>query len=90
MEETLYQTKNRSRQDPLNYPIRLTNKLAHINSLTNIGDFKPTASAYEVKAELTALIDKELADYKMLLEVELPKLNQMIRSGGVDLIKGPE
>ena len=27
IEEALYQTKNRSGQDPLNFPIRLTNKL---------------------------------------------------------------
>jgi hypothetical protein len=31
IEETLYQTKNRSGQDPLNYPIRLNNKLAHLS-----------------------------------------------------------
>lgn len=90
VEEALYQTKNKSRQDPLNFPIRLTNKLAHINSLTGIGDFKPTTASYEVKDELTALIDKELAIYKMLLEIELPQLNLMIRSGGVDLIQNPK
>ncbi|NNL79924.1 MAG: glycosyl hydrolase, partial [Flavobacteriaceae bacterium] len=33
IEKALYQTKNRSRQDPLNFPIRLTNKLGHLNAL---------------------------------------------------------
>jgi len=33
IEKALYQTQNRSGQDPLNFPIRLTNKLGHLNSL---------------------------------------------------------
>ena len=41
IEETLYQTKSKSGQDPLNYPIRLNNKLAHINSLTRVGNYRP-------------------------------------------------
>ena len=43
IEETLYQTQNRSNQDPLNFPIRLTNKLGHLNRLITIDDFPPTA-----------------------------------------------
>jgi len=35
IEKALYQTKNRSGQDPLNFPIRLTNKLGHLNSLNS-------------------------------------------------------
>ncbi|HRI29017.1 MAG TPA: hypothetical protein PK715_13235, partial [Chitinophagales bacterium] len=41
VEETLYQTKNRSGQDPLNFPIRLNNKLAHLNALI-YADYPPT------------------------------------------------
>ncbi|MBK8819891.1 MAG: hypothetical protein IPN49_12695 [Saprospiraceae bacterium] len=46
IENQLYQTKNRSGQDALNFPIRLTNKLAHINALIDmeVNDFPPTAS----------------------------------------------
>jgi photosystem II stability/assembly factor-like uncharacterized protein len=42
IEKALYQTQNRSGQDPLNFPIRLTNKLGHLNSLVSMGDFSPT------------------------------------------------
>jgi len=42
IEEALYQTKNKSAQDPLNFPIRLTNKLGHLNALVSMGDFAPT------------------------------------------------
>ena len=90
VEETLYQTKNQSRQDPLNFPIRLTNKLAHLNSLTGIGTFKPTAAAYAVKNEITELIDAELDKYRTILRERVPAYNQMILEQGVRVISVPK
>lgn len=90
VEENLYQTKNSSRQDPLNFPIRLTNKLAHLNSLVGIGDSRPTAQAYSVKEEISTLIDEELADYRRIMSQEIPKFNQLIRENQIDLITGPK
>ena len=90
VEESLYQTKNRSRQDPLNFPIRLTNKLAHLNSLAGIGDFHPTAQLLGVKEEISQLIDEELIDYRRIMNQEIPKLNQLIRESQIDLISGPK
>ncbi len=89
IEETLYQTKNRSGQDPLNYPIRLTNKLAHLNSLTGLGTYKPTASAYAVKGELTGQIDTEIEKYNRIIAEEVPKYNRMILEREVEVIKAP-
>ena len=89
VEETLYQTKNRSGQDPLNFPIRLTNKLAHLNSLVGIGTFKPTASSYEVKAELTAAIDAQLAAYRAIISQRVPAYNRMILQENIDVISVP-
>ncbi|MBC6996563.1 glycosyl hydrolase [Neolewinella lacunae] len=90
VEEALYQTKNRSGQDPLNYPIRLTNKLAHLNSLTGIGTYKPTAAAYAVKAELEGKIDLELAKYRSVVREKIPAYNKMILEQGVQVIKSPD
>jgi hypothetical protein len=89
VEENLYQTKNRSRQDPLNFPIKLTNKLAHLNSLVGVGDFRPTAQSYAVKEELEKLIDEELGTYQQMMREALPKLNKLIRESQVDLIVPP-
>jgi photosystem II stability/assembly factor-like uncharacterized protein len=90
VEENLYQTKNSSRQDPLNFPIRLTNKLAHLNSLVGIGDSRPTAQAYSVKEEISTLIDDELTNYRRIMNQEIPKFNQLIRENQIDLITGPK
>ena len=87
IEKTLYQTKNQSSQDPLNFPIRLNNKLAHLNSLVRIGDFRPTDAAIEVKNDISALIDVELERYYEILEVEIPVFNRLVREKGVDLIE---
>lgn len=91
IEETLYQTKNRSNQDPLNFPIRLTNKLAHLNSLTQ-GDYPPTLQAMEVKEELTRAIDEQLARLQAVRETGIGTFNRMMREQEVDaiLLKKPK
>ena len=86
VEEALYQTKNRSSQDPLNFPIRLTNKLAHLNSLTSGGNFKPTVQAIEVKKELTKMIDGQLDVLKLILERDVPVFNERMREASVDAV----
>ncbi len=85
IEEALYQTKNQARQDPLNFPIRLTNKLAHITSLTG-GDYPPTSQAIELKNELTAEIDGWLGKLKVAKEKEIPLFNEMVRKMALDVI----
>jgi photosystem II stability/assembly factor-like uncharacterized protein len=87
IEKSLYQTKNQSRQDPLNFPIRLTNKLAHLNSLTRRGSFAPTKQAIQVKDELTKGIDENLAKFQEIKQKDIPELNQMVKDKALDLIR---
>ena len=86
VEEALYQTKNRSGQDPLNYPIRLTNKLAHLNALTGVGNFRPTEAALAFKTEMEAAIDAELNRWQQIKAADIPALNAMIRQKELDVI----
>ncbi|MFT4758198.1 MAG: photosystem II stability/assembly factor-like uncharacterized protein [Paraglaciecola sp.] len=85
IETTLYQTKNKSRQDPLNFPIRLTNKLAHLNSLS-FGDYPPTDAAVAVRDEMIGLIDVELKKMETVKNMELPAFNKLVAEIGVDAI----
>ena len=75
IEKALYQTKNRSNQDPLNFPIRLTNKLAHLNSLVSIDDFPPTDQDVAVKNEMTGKINTQLQDFDALVAKEMKEFN---------------
>ncbi|MBT8260306.1 MAG: glycosyl hydrolase, partial [Bacteroidia bacterium] len=76
IEKALYQTKNKSGQDPLNFPIRLTNKLGHLNSLISMGDFAPTTQDIAVKNELTEKINKQLQVFNKLVNEEIKAFNQ--------------
>ena len=84
--ETLYQVKNKSNQDPLNFPIKLTNKLAHLNSLVQISDDPPTDQMISVRDELSAAIDVQLDRYRQILDVHIPEVNAMIRERAVDAL----
>ncbi|MEM6297620.1 MAG: glycosyl hydrolase [Bacteroidota bacterium] len=88
VEKALYQTKNRSRQDPLNFPIKLGNKLAHLTSLVSMGDFAPTKQAEEFRKEVTAAIDAELAKYQEVMDKEIPAFNKLVREKEVPAVSG--
>ncbi|NND33705.1 MAG: glycosyl hydrolase [Saprospiraceae bacterium] len=67
VEEALYQTKNRSNQDPLNFPIRLNNRLASLRRSVETGDARPTNGAYQVFKELSKELDDQLTALEILM-----------------------
>ena len=89
-EETLYQTKNRSRQDPLNYPIRLTDKLSGVRSGALQGEFRPTDQMVAVAAELTSAIEAALADLEPVLGDELRAVDAEARALATPLLRLPD
>jgi photosystem II stability/assembly factor-like uncharacterized protein len=93
IEDALYQTKARSGQDLLNFPVRLNNKLASLADDVGDGDFRPTDSAEQVRREITAAIDVELARWRRLLADDLPAFNALLarkKVPGVFVEKTPE
>jgi photosystem II stability/assembly factor-like uncharacterized protein len=90
IEEALYQTKNRSSQDPLNFPIRLNDKLASLADSVGAGDFAPTAQQRAVYAQLVEKIDVQLAKLKALWSSELPALNALVKTADVVAVTGPD
>jgi photosystem II stability/assembly factor-like uncharacterized protein len=80
IEKALYQTKNQSGQDPLNFPIKLTNKLAHLTSLVSMDDFPPTQQDIAVKNELTQQINVELVKFDKLVSEEITMFNNEFNS----------
>lgn len=86
IEEALYQTKNRSGQDPLNFPIRLNNKLAALASEADGGDYKPTEQVKAVYKELSGKIDEQLNALTKIWNERIPKLNEAIKAKQLDAI----
>jgi hypothetical protein len=86
IEETLYQTKNQSNQDPLNYPIRLNNKLAALGGVVSSADAAPTTQSYAVYDELVAAIDAELAKLAQTIKTDVPAFNQIVRDQNIPAV----
>ena len=86
VEKALYQTQNRSNQDPLNFPIRLTNKLGHINNLVMINDFPPTEQDKVVSAELTQAINSQMAIYERLMSEDVTAFNAAFKTLKLDYL----
>ncbi|HEY7500491.1 MAG TPA: hypothetical protein VH740_18360 [Vicinamibacterales bacterium] len=78
IEGEIYQYRNRSNQDPLNYPIRLNNKLAALQGVVETGDVKPTDQAQAMFKDLSARLDKELARLEALVKSELAATNALL------------
>jgi len=86
VEKALYQTQNRSGQDPLNFPIRLTNKLGHLNSLVAMGDFSPTEQDIAVKEYLTKKINLNLEIFDKLINEEVKSFNDLFNKNNLDYL----
>jgi photosystem II stability/assembly factor-like uncharacterized protein len=89
VEEALYQTKNQSSQDPLNFPIRLNNKLASLAGVVGSAAGAPTDQSYAVYDDLAGKIDGELATLKAVLDEDLAAFNQLVRDKNVLAVKAP-
>lgn len=86
IEEKLYQTKAKSGQDVLNFPIRLNDKLSGLFDAANSGNMAPSKQAKEVFADLSAQCDEQLNKLKKIKEEDIVKLNQLIREKAVPVI----
>jgi len=86
IEETLYQTKAKSGQDVLNYPIKLNDKLSGLFDAANSGNFAPSKQVREVYADLSSQIDAQLAKLKAIKEKDVPGLNELIRQKSLPVI----
>ena len=68
MEEALYQTKNRANEDPLNYPIKLNNKLAHVLGAVQIPTLSRPQQSYMVYEDLAPQANAELKSLDRAVE----------------------
>jgi photosystem II stability/assembly factor-like uncharacterized protein len=79
IEEELYQTKNQSNQDPLNYPIRLNNKLAALAGAIAAADAQPTDQQVAVYEDFTTRINAQLEKLRQVMATDVPAFNKLAR-----------
>ena len=86
VEEVLIQTKARSGQDVLNYPIRLNNYLVALGGVVESADSAPTQASYEVFAMLSKQVDEQLAKWKQIMSTDVPAYNEVVKKQEVPAI----
>jgi hypothetical protein len=83
-------TKNQSRQDPLNYGIRINNRLAFLLADSQRGDYPPTDQSREFFVEVKAELQTELQALERLVTAEVDEINGLVKSAGVPLLSWGE
>jgi photosystem II stability/assembly factor-like uncharacterized protein len=78
IEETLYQTKAKSSQDVLNFPIRINDKLSGVFDVASSGFAAPSKQVKEAFAELSGQADVELSKLKKIVDEKLPAFNKLV------------
>jgi photosystem II stability/assembly factor-like uncharacterized protein len=78
VEEKLHQTKAKSGQDVLNYPIRLDDKLGGVYDMASSGNMAPSKQARDVYAELATQVNAEIQKLKVLLTEGITAFNKLI------------
>jgi hypothetical protein len=87
VEDSLYQTKNHASEDPLNFPIRLNNKIGALMGVVGSADGRPTQQSYAVFNELSQQLDRQLAILKRTLDMGLPRVNAMLKGANLPEIQ---
>lgn len=86
VENNVHMTKNQSYQDPLNYGIRINNRIAFLLADQQRGDYPPTDQAIQFFEEVSQELEVELDTLDELLEEELPRINQAAEAFGLKII----
>src|SRR5215471_5171969 len=86
VEEVLVQTKAKSGQDVLNYPIRLNNYLAALAGVVASAEGAPTQASYDVYDMLSKQLDEQLGKWKQVLGTDVPAYNALVQKQDVPAI----
>ena len=83
VERLIYQVQNRSGEDPLNFPIRINNKIAALTGVVGSADAAPTDQSRAVFDDLDAQLQRQLDRLREILAAEVPAFNRLVREQDV-------
>ena len=86
VEEEIYQVRNQSGQDPLNFPIKLNNRLASIMGVVTRGDTRPTGNAAPIFTDLKAELKVQTDRLQKVIDKDLAALNAELKRLGLEPI----
>ena len=78
VEAEIYQVKNQSNQDPLNYPIKLNNKLAALLGVVEGSESRPTDQSHAVFRHLVEQLEEQIGKLEMVILRDVGRLNELL------------
>jgi photosystem II stability/assembly factor-like uncharacterized protein len=89
VEDVLIQSKSKSNEDPLNYPVKLNNTMAELVGVIESAPTAPTQQSYDVFNMLSAQLDEQLAKWKGILETDVPAFNDLVKKQEIPAVLLP-
>jgi hypothetical protein len=89
VEDDVYQVKNQSGQDPLNFPIKINNRLANLQRVVNSGDGRPIENAAVLFEEYTKQLGVQTGRLNQVIARDLAAFNAELRRLGLEPIRSP-
>jgi photosystem II stability/assembly factor-like uncharacterized protein len=86
IENNIHMTKNQSRQDPLNYGIRINNRLAFLMADSQRGDYPPTQQAKQFFNEATQELNEQISSLDVLIERQTKIINEKVALEDIKMI----
>lgn len=86
IEEDVYQVRNQSNQDPLNFPIKTNNRLASLLRVVQAGDGRPTGNTVPIFNDLKAELKAETDRLQRALTTYVPRFNTLAQRLGLEPI----
>ncbi|HET7563778.1 MAG TPA: glycosyl hydrolase, partial [Gemmatimonadaceae bacterium] len=86
VEDSIYQTQSKASEDPLNFPIRINNKIAALMGVVGRTSARPTAQSYQVFTLLSGQLGTQLKLLQAAMNEDLPKVNAILARAGMQKI----
>jgi len=86
VENNIHMTKNQSRQDPLNFGIRINNRIAFLLADSQRGDYPPTDQSKEFFSQVKEELNIEINNLNALIEKHSQKIEDYLMKNKIELI----
>ncbi|MFC2160750.1 glycosyl hydrolase [Acidobacteriota bacterium] len=86
IEDVLIQSKSKSGQDPLNFPILLDNKIAALAGIVARADACPTDQSFLLFEKLSEEADVQIEKLENILKNDLSDLNKKVKDAGIPAV----
>jgi hypothetical protein len=86
VEEEIVQTKSKASEDPLNFPIRVNNKLLLLMGTVDSADGAPTQQSEQVFDLLSNQLDASLAKWKQIEGTDVTSFNAAVQKANLPAV----